>query len=106
MKKKRHAPCPSPRSLCLLRACVPMCLRAFSLRSSDNQGAKWGVSKFGTLRTFEFQPPINDFLGPIQNPGPVLRTLVPTRRPPAPTTSCAFPTFRPVVFCACQLPHS
>ena len=30
---------------------------------SDNQGAKWGVSNFGTLSPFDSQPRSSDFLG-------------------------------------------
>ncbi len=33
---------------------------------SDNQGAKWGVSMFGTLSPFESQPARSHFLGPSQ----------------------------------------
>jgi len=41
------------RAPCLLCASVHMCLRA---APSDNQGANWGVSNFGALSPFDFQP--------------------------------------------------
>ncbi len=42
-----------PRALATLLHCYPATRRR---PLSDNQGAKWGVSNFGALSAFDFQP--------------------------------------------------
>ena len=52
------------RALAILLHCYPATRRR---QPSDNQGAKWGVSNFGTLSAFDFQPKNSDLCPKVIN---------------------------------------